>query len=187
MAFVPRLNSTGILNNPKWYDENVFYIAGYGMPNCTCYAWGRFWEESNSDLTSMDHKPTNLPTGDGGQWWQQNIDSGAYEYGSIPKLGAVICFADNNGGAGHVAIVEEIDSSGNLTTSNSAWGGTYFWTDTVNNNQGNYNWSHYTFQGFIYNPYAEQPTPPEPTERTTKHKFKWAIFTHKIRQNRSRL
>lgn len=44
MAFTPRLNDNGILNNFHWYSENPFYQAGYGMPNCTCYAWGRFWE-----------------------------------------------------------------------------------------------------------------------------------------------
>ena len=44
MAFTPRLNDNGILNNPKWYSDNPFYQSGYGMPNCTCYAWGRFWE-----------------------------------------------------------------------------------------------------------------------------------------------
>lgn len=38
MAFTPRLNSSGMLNNPKWYSENIFYQAGYGLPNCTCYA-----------------------------------------------------------------------------------------------------------------------------------------------------
>ena len=74
--------------------------------------------------------------------------------------GAVICFSDNNGGSGHVAIVEEIDNDGNLTCSNSAWQGTYFFLTTVNASN-NYNWSHYTFQGFIYNPYADQPIPPK--------------------------
>lgn len=183
MAFIPRLNSSGMLNNPKWYSENVFYNAGYGLPNCTCYAWGRFWEESNDDWSSMNRKPTNLPTGDGGQWWQQNLDSGAYESGQIPKLGAVICFSDNYGGAGHVAIVEQIDPNGNLTTSNSAYGGTYFWTDTVVNVGGTYNWSHYTCQGFIYNPYTDSPVPPTPTEHK-KRKFPWVIFTRPIRNRR---
>lgn len=183
MAFTPRLNSSGMLNNPKWYDENIFYQAGYGLPNCTCYAWGRFWEESNSDPNDMSHKPTNLPTGDGGQWWDQNQQSGAYVSGQVPQLGAVICFSDNYGGSGHVAIVEQIDANGNLTTSNSAYGGTYFFTDTVTNVGGTYNWSHYTCQGFIYNPYADTPTPP-PTSDVTRKKFPWTVLTHKIRNKR---
>lgn len=39
MAFTPRLNDNGILNNPKWYSDNPFYQSGFGMPNCTCYSY----------------------------------------------------------------------------------------------------------------------------------------------------
>lgn len=182
-TFTPRLNSSGMLNNFKWYSENIFYQAGYGLPNCTCYAWGRFWEESNDDWSSTANKPTQLPTGDGGQWWGQNQQSGAYPSGQVPKLGAVICFEDNNGGSGHVAIVEEIDSNGNLTTSNSAYGGTYFWTDTVVNVGGTYNWSHYTCQGFIYNPLVTPEPPPTPTGSIKAH-FPWVLLARKIRNKR---
>lgn len=38
-GFTPRLNELGIRGNFHWYSENPFYIAGYGMPNCTCYSW----------------------------------------------------------------------------------------------------------------------------------------------------
>ena len=27
MSFTPRLNDNGILNNPKWYSENPFYLS----------------------------------------------------------------------------------------------------------------------------------------------------------------
>lgn len=182
-SFTPRLNSSGMLNNPKWYSDNVFYNAGYGLPNCTCYAWGRFWEESNNDWNAMTNRPDNLPTSDGGQWWGDNQQSGYYQSGQVPMLGAIICFSDNYGGSGHVAIVEQIDPNGNLTTSNSAWGGTYFWTDTVPNVAGTYNWSHYTCQGFIYNPFIT-PEPPTPTGGTKRNKFPWSVFTRKIRNRR---
>lgn len=86
MSFVPRLTDSGILNNPKWYSQNPFYQSGYGMPNCTCYAWGRFWEESNDDPDAMDNKPTQLPTGDGGVWWERAVASGYYETGQTPEL-----------------------------------------------------------------------------------------------------
>ena len=86
MAFTPRFTDAGIVNSPKWYSQNPFYQSGYGMPNCTCYAWGRFWEESNSDASSMDNRPTNLPLSDGGQWWQDALDSGYYQTGQTPKL-----------------------------------------------------------------------------------------------------
>ena len=38
--FEPRLTSAGMRGNPYWYSRNPFYQAGYGLPNCTCYAWG---------------------------------------------------------------------------------------------------------------------------------------------------
>lgn len=99
------------------------------------------------------------------------------------RCGAVACFSDNNGGAGHVAIVEEIDVDGNITCSNSAWQSTYFYiTNLLKNN--NYNHSHFTFQGFIYNPFADQPIPPTPTITIKKHKFPWAVLTNKIKRNR---
>ena len=51
MSYTPRLTSEGMLNNFHWYSGNPFYRAGYGLPNCTCYAFGRFWEigDPNSD------------------------------------------------------------------------------------------------------------------------------------------
>lgn len=85
MAYVPRLDDSGIVNNFHWYSDNPFYISGYGMPNCTCYAWGRFWEIGDPYSTG-EHKPTQLPLSDGGQWWTDAISSGYYEAGQIPKL-----------------------------------------------------------------------------------------------------
>lgn len=98
MSFTPRLNDNGIMNNPKWYSENPFYQAGYGMPNCTCYSWGRFWEIGDINNTG-ENKPTQLPTGDGGVWWERAVASGYYQTGQAPELGAVICFEDANGGS----------------------------------------------------------------------------------------
>lgn len=150
--FVPRLTSDGMQGSKYWYsNQNPFYPAGYGLPNCTCYAWGRFWEISDV----LPH----LPTSDAGQWW---YDVSNYEVGQTPQLGAVACW-DNPAGAGHVAIVEEIHEDGSITLSNSAWQSTYFYLT-----RGGYpNWggpSGYIFQGFIYNP--EQPIPPTPSNKS---------------------
>ena len=98
------------------------------------------------------------------------------------SYGAVACFYDINGGAGHVAIVEEIDSNLNITCSNSAWQSTFFYLTNLTANS-NYSYSHFTFQGFIYNPYADQPIPPTPSYVRKTH-FPWAVFTHKIRERR---
>ena len=181
MAYQPRLNSDGIQGNFHWYSENPFYQSGYGLPNCTCYAWGRFWEIGDP-LSEHINRP-NLPTSDGGQWWGQAVASGIYETGQLPKLGAVICF-DRPGESGHVAIVEEIGNVNGracIVTSNSAWQSTFFYTQTLYADE-NYSWGSYNFQGFIYNPFAEQPEPPTPTGATKIKKFPWVLYTNKIRE-----
>ena len=158
VLYEPRLNSDGMNGNPYWYSQNPFYLAGYGLPNCTCYAWGRFWEISDTDH-DYSNRP-NLSTGNAEDWWGYND---GYERGQEPQLGAVICFADGPfSGDGHVAVVEQINEDGSIVTSNSAWGGSYFYTETLQ--PPNYlPAAGYVFQGFIYNPYAgisPSPTPP---------------------------
>lgn len=155
-----------------WYSNtNPFYPSGYGLPNCTCYAWGRFWEIS--EQSGQPHVPT-LPSSNGGEWWD---DVSGYEKGGEPKLGAVACYSQP-GQAGHVAIVEEIDAEGNCRMSNSGYsrdpGGVddpqYFFMST-NPKQNGYlaEWQisgGYVFQGFIYNPYAcASVTPPTPSKK----------------------
>lgn len=161
-TFTPRLDADGIEGSFYYYSQNPFYQSGYGMPNCTCYAWGRFWEISDT-TGDGSNKPT-LPTSDAGRWFAQ---VSGYETGTTPKLGAVICWSDNTGGAGHVGIVEKIEDNGDIVVSQSAWQGTFFWTNTKSADDG-YSYNHYTFQGFIYNPHVTTggggsgPTPEEP-------------------------
>ena len=125
-TFTPRLTSEGIASSIYWGSLNPFTSAGYGLPNCTCYAWGRFWEIS--DTTGNGSNKPSLPTSDAGLWFEKVED---YVTGQIAKLGAVICWSDNSGGAGHVAIVEQINSDGSIVTSNSAYNSTYFYTKTI--------------------------------------------------------
>lgn len=147
MAYIPRLNSNGMRGNPYWYSRNPFYQAGYGLPNCTCYAWGRFWE--NADINGDYSNRPNLSTGNAEDWWGYND---GYQRGDTPGLGAVLCLADGPfSGDGHVAIVEEINGDGSIICSNSAWGGAYFYLTTLQ--PPNYlPAAGYHFQGFIYNP-----------------------------------
>ena len=135
------------------------------MPNCTCYAWGRFWEESDPNRT-YTHPPT-LSTGNAEDWWGHTSDG--YERGSTPQLGAVICFADGPfSGDGHVAIVEQINNDGSIVTSNSAWGGAFFYTQTLR--PPHYlPASGYVFQGFIYNPKTGGGPAPGPIPTAAKY------------------
>lgn len=150
-----------MLNSKYWYSSNPFYQSGYGLPNCTAYAWGRFWEiTEQAGVTGVT--PT-LSTGNGGEWYSYRADG--YPRSSEPSLGAVICFSQP-GEAGHVAIVEQILDNGDIITSNSGYsrspGGwndsKYFWTETNPKDTGyRSSWEvsgGYEFQGFIINPDA---------------------------------
>ena len=150
ITYVPRLTSAGMNGSPYYYSLNPFYNAGYGLPNCTTYAWGRFWEASDPDRTYSN--PPTLSTGNAEDWWNHTADG--YERGQTPQLGAVLCLADGPySGDGHVCIVEEIRANGDIVCSNSAWGGEYFYLTTLHPPYY-LPVSGYIFQGFIYNPNA---------------------------------
>lgn len=155
-VFVPRMSAAGIWQNPMWYDNNPFYQSGYGLPNCTCYAWGRYWEVTGQ-------RPDAMPTGDAGSWYD---GATAYQRGRVPQLGAIGCLYDPNGYyAGHVFVVEQINSDGSIVVSNSGYErplsdyppnmSNYFWTETVYPSQDYANnFLYYTrgyrLKGFIY-------------------------------------
>ena len=139
--------------NPWWYsNDNVFYATGNGLPNCTCYAYGRYAEIRNGFA--------DLPTGNAGDWWDDPRRLN-FQSGSQPQLGAVACYTSPSGVyLGHVSIVEEIRQDGSIITSNSAWtasGGTYFWVSDPLTPASGYRetWMitsrDYVCQGFIYN------------------------------------
>lgn len=167
----PRLSDAGMHGNPYWYSRNPFYQAGYGLPNCTCYAWGRFWEIGDPNHQYINRP--NLSTLNAEYWYGA---SDGYSRGQAPALGAVACWADGPfSGDGHVAIVEQINSDGSIVTSNSAWGGSDFYTMTLQP-------PHYlpapgyVFQGFIYNPYSgggPGPFPPGWWKKVWMYKKWW--------------
>lgn len=189
MAFTPRLTDIGILGNRHWYsNDNPYYATGYGMPNCTAYAWGRFWEIGDP-LSIGEHKPdpNDLPGYWSGGYWWDHVNRNVYQTGNTPALGSVICFEDTTGGDGHVAIVEQINNDGeSIVTSNSAWDSTFFYTMTLYRSN-NYCWGgsnndRYITQGFIYNPYADQPIPPQ----IKKRNFPWVLYARKFRKRSQR-
>ena len=130
-----------------FYANNPFYKNGYGMPNCTCYAWGRF-----AELGAFTPK---LSLGNAENWYGH---ADGYARGKTPKLGAIICWRKGQAGvgsdgAGHVAIVEAINADGSIVTSDSGWQDSRFWWTKTRTNDGNWGaGSAYTFQGFIYHP-----------------------------------
>ena len=128
-------------NNTSTNPYSVNTNAGGG--NCTWYAWGRAYEILGS-------RPKINTSGNACTWYTTNQSSGNYPYGSTPKLGAIACWSGGSGGAGHVAVVEQINSNGTMVISESSWSATDYWFRTATINQNGSRWSNYTFQGFIY-------------------------------------
>lgn len=170
MAYIPQLTPTNPTNT---YTDNIYHSwnpfeqmynpdrpwrPNFGMPNCTAYAFGRFWSLAHP-ASPTDNKPT-LSLGNGREWWGYTQDG--YQRGQTPKLGAIICYDDAAGSpfyGGHVAIVEEIFSDGSIRTSNSGYTANqaeeaqwFFWTELLPSNYARQN---FTFQGFIFNPFAD--------------------------------
>lgn len=140
-SFAPRLTAPSKSNKYYYSDLNKYERYGFGMPNCTAYAWGRAYE-------ILGYEP-DLSLNDADTWWQYNKDNKSYPYGKTPKLGAIACWNYTTGG-GHVAVVEKIEN-GEITFSNSAYGGKTFYlsyADTDDSNAGGY--SSWVFKGYIY-------------------------------------
>lgn len=106
---------------------------GYVIPNCVGYAQGRFREiRGDKDVWSKTgcHLAGNAET------FFERAKQNGFETGQIPKLGAIIVWEGVGSAAGHVAVVEKInrDSNGkiiSILTSNSAYNGTHFYTQTL--------------------------------------------------------
>lgn len=139
-SFSPRYEAPSY-DNPYYYSsKNIFYSAGYGMPNCTAYAFGRAYE-------ILGYEP-NLSHGNAQDWYGYNLNGGYYGYGSTPKVGAIACWSHDS--SGHVAVVESIDGD-TVTYSNSAWSGANFYLtygSVSNPGSGGNSW--WNFQGYIY-------------------------------------
>lgn len=157
-SYSPRLTAPSYDNSYYYSDKNLYYRYGYGMPNCTAYAYGRAYE--------ILGKEPNLCPYSAEEWYGYNKRNGYYSYGSTPKIGSIACWS-YNGGGGHVAVVEKIEN-GTITMSNSAWSGINFYISTASVNDplvGGNSW--WNFQGYIYLGDFGGSVTPEPTKPVT--------------------
>lgn len=136
-------------DDAHFYSDNIFYRCGFGLPNCTCYAWGRFYELL--DVLGVEGSP-KLQTSNAENWYE---DEYFYSKGKTPKLGAVIVWKQGEyhysvDGMGHVGIVEEIKKDGSIVVSQSGYTNKKLFYLTEHNNK--YEKPGYQFEGFIYLP-----------------------------------
>lgn len=139
--FVKR--TTAPTREDYWYREDIGNRA-YSMwsngGNCAFYAWGR--------ASEILGKKYDGATGNGVDYGNPD---GKYEIGSTPKQGAIITWAKRGGGAGHVAIVEDVSQDGQtIWTSESGWK-SFMFKYKERKNDGNWGaGSSYIFQNFKY-------------------------------------
>lgn len=126
--------------NFDMFDKHTKYQG-----NCTHYAWSRFSEIIGTKCV--------LPTSNAGTWYGKTH----YEKGKTPKVGAVIEWKHKNKSGGHVGIVEEIKSNGDLIISMSGWNTFLFKVKEVSKSN-NYCYSDYSLNGFIYSPIKFEET-----------------------------
>ena len=160
--YIPRLTAPDAsdknwIHTSRGGDNSCIHIKnGSVLPNCAGYAWGR-WRE----LLGEDPK---LSRGNAEIWWRNTGDG--YERGDTPRVGAVMCWRKGEAGvasdgAGHVAIVEQVNEDGSIVTSNSEYGGNRFYLKT---RKPPYHLSDkHTFQGFIYLPISFEEEDPKKT------------------------
>jgi len=138
------------------------------LANCVGYACGRF----NEIVGSMKYPSLNCNA--------ENFIERAEKLGlqvvPYPTLGGIMVWQkgatlSGNDGAGHVAIVERIDSANQIYTSESGYGSSAFWNSVRRNDNGRWGLSSgYKFRGCIINPaigdvHYVDPTPtPTPTK-----------------------
>lgn len=154
-------------NNNKYYittSQGGWNKAIVGKPtkaganvlaNCVGYANGRFAEIIGKNAIEYQLICN-----------AENFIEKAKGYGlsisDVPTLGGIMVWEGKGSLAGHVAIVERIDSNNQIFTSESAYGGSAFYNKTRYNCNGNWDMgSNYSFRGCIINP--SNPTPPTPT------------------------
>lgn len=133
-------------------------IKGYPMDptanvlaNCVGYASGRFNELIQEARDFNECRYTNLRCNASG--FIQRAKEASLEIGNTPKVGAIMCWGGGNGGCGHVAVVERVDSNNQVYTSESDYSGTTFYNAIRNNSNGRWGLSStFYFQGFIYEP-----------------------------------
>ena len=126
------------------------------LANCVGYASGRFNEIINEarGTTGCTYKYLNCNA----ENFIERAQSAGLKTGSTPRVGAIGCAMKGstlNGGdgAGHVWIVEKVNSSTSTYTSESGYGGTAFWNQTRSNSNGRWGLgSGYTFRAYIYLP-----------------------------------
>ena len=134
------------------------------LSNCVGYACGRF----NEIIGEMKYPSLNC---NAENFIERAKNTYSLEISDVPTLGGIMVWQKgstlgSSDGAGHVAIVERIDSSNQIFTSESNYGGEAFFNSTRTNKNGRWGLSsNYKFRSCIVNPAIGKVTAPEKAEK----------------------
>lgn len=120
------------------------------LSNCVGYANGRFNEIGNYGFCKYQ-LTCNAEN------FIERAKALGLKISNTPTLGGIMVWQKgglgSGDGAGHVAIVERIDSSNQIYTSESSWNGSAFYNSIRTNNNGRWGaGSNYKYRGCIVNP-----------------------------------
>lgn len=178
--FTPRLTIPE-KGNPYYNTKSKggYSIAIVGSPtesglnvlrNCVGYANGRY-----AEIQGLNTIKYQLVCN--AEQFMIKANSYGLSTGTTPKLGSIMVWSQGttssgSDGAGHVAIVEQINADGSIVTSESGYNAkSAFWTQKRTNSDGRWGQgSRYSFLGFIYNPAVKDEPTPAPPPNTDKLK-----------------
>lgn len=127
------------------------------LSNCVGWAAGRFNQIYN--ILMKTNGQMKYPFACNAENFIEKAREFGLSVGTTPQIGAIMVWQKGNtlggsDGAGHVAIVERVDSADKVYTSESGWNNSKkMWNKTRTKGTGNWGSSGaYKFRGFIYNP-----------------------------------
>lgn len=165
--------STCIQGYPTDANANV-------LANCVGYACGRF----NEIIGSMKYPALNCNA----ENFIERAKSLGLQVVSYPTLGGIMVWQKGNtlngsDGAGHVAVVERINSANQIYTSESGYGSSAFWNSIRTNSNGRWGLSSgYKFRGCIVNPaigdvHAGTPSQDDPFKGVSDEELARRVWT----------
>lgn len=141
-------------------------IGANVLCNCVGYANGRFNEIINDPNLDGTEKRFKYQLVCNAENFIESAKRQGLKISKTPTLGGIMVWQrgatlDGYDGAGHVAVVEQINKDGSIITSESAWNGFEFKRITRTNSNGRWGQtSAYKFRGCIINPSVKTTTVP---------------------------
>ena len=126
---------------------------GYTLPNCVALVhaeWLKILSDALGEKKALEYE--SMMCRNNASVYYGYISDG-FNRGQTPKLGAIACWKGGSSGAGHVAMVTDIDGLNWSGVASNYSGSAFYRCSYTYNATKKYNLgSAYTFQGFIYPP-----------------------------------